>query len=284
MKQKRCIGFLLTLCILLGMMQVSVFADTTDSITVNVSIAKDGDFVTGKDGTRIAYTPVTITDVNGNESYDIDDVLYATHELYYDEGAASGYSSQNTEYGLSLIKLWGDDSGAFGYYKDNQSAMSLADSVTDGSNIYAFIYQDKTSWSDTYTYFEKVALSVEIGKPLSVQLNKSVYDDNWNPVELPVKDATVTINGEVTEHITNDDGVAEIVFDSVGSYTLSAITDDYISTPPVCIVTVKEKTDTQAPPTTDNEDTQKPDTPTDNEKKEYNVVIPDALEKIAATY
>ena len=165
MKQKRCIGFLLTLCILLGMMQVSVFADTTDSITVNVSIAKDGDFVTGKDGTRIAYTPVTITDVNGNESYDIDDVLYATHELYYDEGVESGYSSQNTEYGLSLIKLWGDDSGAFGYYKDNQSAMSLADSVTDGSNIYAFIYQDKTSWSDTYTYFEKVALSVEIGKP-----------------------------------------------------------------------------------------------------------------------
>ena len=284
MKQKRCIGFLLTLCILLGMMQVSVFADTTDSITVNVSIAKDGDFVTGKDGTRIAYTPVTITDVNGNESYDIDDVLYATHELYYDEGAASGYSSQNTEYGLSLIKLWGDDSGAFRYYKDNQSAMSLADSVTDGSNIYAFIYQDKTSWSDTYTYFKKAALSVETGKPLSVQLNKSVYDDNWNPVELPVKNATVTINGEVTEHITNDDGVAEIVFDSVGSYTLSAITDDYISTPPVCIVTVKEKTDTQTPPTTDNEDTPKPDTPTDNEKKEYNVVIPDALEKIAATY
>ena len=283
MKQKRCISFLLTLCMLLVMMQVSVFAAATDSITVNVSIAQNGAFVTGKEGTRLAYTPVTITDVNDNESYDIDDVLYATHELYYDEGAASGYASQNTGYGLSLNKLWGDDSGAFGYYKDNQAAMSLADPVTDGSNIYAFIYQDKTSWSDTYTYFEKAALSVETGKPLSVQLNKSVYDDNWNPVELPVKNATITINGEETEYITNDKGIAEIVFDSVGSYTLSAITD-YISTPPVYIVTVKEKTDTQTPPTDGDEATQKPDAPTDSDKKDYNVVIPNALEKIAATY
>ncbi|MEE0867020.1 MAG: S-layer homology domain-containing protein [Clostridia bacterium] len=55
---------------------------------------------------------------------------------------------------------------------------------------------------------------------------------------------------------------------------------------PVCILTVEENSAAgeDTPPTTDDEDTGKPDAPTDNEKKDYDIVIPGALEKIAAKY
>ncbi len=84
MKQKRLISLLLTLCMILSMVTTSAFADTTDSITVNVSIAQNGQFVTGTNETKIAHTPITVTDRNEDGNYDIDEVLYSAHELYYD--------------------------------------------------------------------------------------------------------------------------------------------------------------------------------------------------------
>lgn len=280
MKQKRFMGLLLTLCMLFSLAPMSVFADTTDSITVNVTIAKDGQFVTGTNETKIAQTPIAVTDINQNGGFDIDDVLYAAHEMYYNGGAENGYASASTEYGLSLTKLWGDESGAFGYYKDNKSPMSLADTVSDGESIYAFVYKDSESWSDTYTYFEASTATVKKGQSLSVKLNKLGYDENWISVVLPVSDATITIDGNLTEYKTNAEGIAEIKFEDIGSYTLSAITD-YNSTPPVSIVNVTESDGEEIAPPDDEDD---PSNPQDPEKKDYLIVIPEALEKIAATY
>lgn len=283
MKQKRFISFLLTLCMILSMVPATVLADTTGNITVNVSIAQDGKFVSGKDSTKLAYIPITVTDVNENDIYDIDDVLYATHQQYYDGGAENGYASENTEYGLSLRKLWGDESGAFGYYKNNQSAMSLADAVSNGDSIYAFIYQDQTNWSDTYTYFENTNISVAKNETVSVKLNKFEFDKNWTIAVLPVVGAAITIDGNNTEYTTNEEGAVEIVFENTGRYTISATTD-YISTPPICIVSVAENAESENVPSEDNNNRENPDTPPDTEKKDYNIVIPNVLDKIAATY
>lgn len=58
MKQKRFMSLLLTLCMILSIVTTSAFANTTDSITVNVSIAQNGQFVTGTNETKIAHTPI----------------------------------------------------------------------------------------------------------------------------------------------------------------------------------------------------------------------------------
>ena len=173
MKTKRFLSLLLSIVIILSVANVSVFADATDGITVNVSIAQNGKFVSGKDDTKLAYTPITVTDANNNGSYDIDDVLYAAHELYFDGGAVNGYASAETAYGLSLAKLWGDESGSFGYYVNNSSAWSLGDAVEDGDHIYAFIYQDTTGWSDEYSFFESDAATINYGDSLTLKLQKN---------------------------------------------------------------------------------------------------------------
>ena len=282
MKQKKFVSFLLTLCMLLSMVQVSVFAD--NSIKVNVSIASQGNL-------QVAHKQITVTDYNQSGSYDIDDVLYAAHEEYYSGGAENGYASAEGPYGLSITKLWGDTSGAFSYYLNNSSAMGLADTVEDGDYVYAFIYKDQIGWSDAYTYFSVSTASVKKGQTLQVTLNKLGYGENWETIELPVENAAIKINGESTEYKTNaegvvenEEGVAGIVFENTGIYTLSAEfaeTENY--TPPVYVVNVTENGDTETPPATEDEDTEAPDTPAD-EKKDYNVVIPEVLEKIAATY
>ncbi len=269
---------------ILSMVTTSVFADTTDSITVNVSIVQNGQFVSGTNEAKIAHTPITVTDRNEDGSYDIDEVLYSAHELYYDGGSESGYASEVTPYGLSLTKLWGDDSGTFGYYKNNKSTSSLADIIENGDSLYAFVYQDKTYWSDTYTYFEANTASSEKGQPLSLKLNKLGYDENWATVVLPVENATITIDGNDTEYKTNSEGIVEITFENAGSFVISA-KSDYTIAPPISIITVTENSGTETtPPTDEKEDTETPDTPPTKEKIDYNVVGNTILENIAGTY
>lgn len=261
---------------ILSLAPASVLADTTQSITVNVSIASKGTL-------QVAHEEIEVTDYNSSGSYDIDDVLYAAHNEYYSGDAQIGYASAASDYGLGITTLWGDTSGAFGYYVNNNSAWSLADPVTDGDYVYAFVYKDQTGWSDAYTYFTSSTTSIKKGQTLEVTLNKLGYDDSWATVELPVENAAIKINGENTDYRTNAEGVAQIVFENTGNYTLTAEfagTENY--TPPVYVVNVTENTDTQTPPP--DEATENPDTPTDNEEKDYDVLIPEVLENISATY
>ena len=238
---KKLTSFLLTLCMILSIAPASVFADTTEfnSINVNVTIAQNGQFVTGNDK-KIAYIPIEVADRNKDDKYDIDEVLYATHEAYYEGGAASGYASAETDYGLSLAKLWGDESGSFGYYVNNSSAWSLGDAVKDGDHVYAFIYQDTTGWSDEYSFFESDAATINYGDSLTLKLQKNGYDEDYNTVISAVQNATVTVNGSVTSYQTNEDGEVELHFSKSGTYIVSAVPEYGYLVPPVCIVTVNE--------------------------------------------
>ncbi len=286
MKEKRIMSFMLAMCMVLSFVSNCVFAAETDSITVNVSIVQNGQFVTGKNETKLACVPIIVTDRDGNGSYEIDEALYAAHEVYYEGGAENGYSSEATEYGLSLTKLWGDDSEAFGYYKNDQYVGSLADAVNNGDSVCAFVYQDKTGWSDKYTYFEEDTASVKRGQILSVKLNKLEYDANWELVVLPVENATITIDEVGTEITTNAEGVAEIIFDNAGIYTLSAITN-YTIVPSVSIVTVLENDDEEdvAPPNDDKSDEGNSDIPPTTEGEvDYKAEINTILENIANLY
>ena len=102
------------------------------SIQVYVTISNAGEPV-------MAQRAVTVTDHNGNGSFDVDDALYAAHKAAYPGGASNGYASAEGDYGLSITKLWGDTSGSFGYWLNDAACWLLADEVQEHDFLTAFV-------------------------------------------------------------------------------------------------------------------------------------------------
>ena len=211
---------------------------TEESINVVVAINVKGTF-------EIENKTVEVTDYNKNGSFDIDDTLYCAHEQYYDGGAEAGYSSYTGNYGLSLGKLWGDNSGNFGYYVNNAYVLSLAAPVKNGEYVYAFVYTDDVNYGDTYSYFDKTKATVEVGQELDFELLWKVYDENWNLMDLPYEGAEIKVNGN-TKGITDSKGKASIKIYKQGTYAVTASAPEGskdILASPLCIVTVTEMSD-----------------------------------------
>lgn len=206
-------------------------------VNVNVTISDAGTVV-------MAQQPIAVTDLNENGIFDMDDVLYAAHEAAYIGGAEAGYGSAETAYGLSLTKLWGDTSGAFGYWRNDASCWSLSDEVCEGDSVTAFVYQDSTGWSDAYSKFDNILYTGT--NSLTVTLQKAGYDENWNTVfaahagaEIIAYDSNMvaldTTNYTVAD---NGNGTYSITFAEDGTYYLIASDNDPILVPAVCQVTL----------------------------------------------
>lgn len=188
-------------------------------------------FVAVTNGEIMTAGDVKLTDTDGDGKLTVADALYEAHEEHFDGGAAAGFKAENTDYGLSLALLWGvDNGGAYGYYHNNESAMSLADEVKDGDSVCAYIYQDTQTWSDMYTYFD---VNAQDGK-LELTLNASTFDESFAPVTAPVGGAVITVNGEKTDAVTDENGRAQISV-SAGD-TVSAVYSDAVIVPPVYVV------------------------------------------------
>lgn len=199
-------------------------------------------YVTISDGTGalpVAQEKITVTDIDADGALTINDVLYVAHEEKFDGGAEAGYASAETDYGLSLSKLWGiENGGSYGYCVNNVSAMSLRDGVADGDYVNAFVYSDLTAWSDVYSFFNVNSTEASVGDELSLTLSYAGYDADWNPVTLPVSGAVITINGEKTDFTTDENGNVTIKLDEAGECVISAVSDAQTLVPPVCKVTV----------------------------------------------
>ena len=167
--------------------------------------------------------------------------MYIAHENFYEGGAAAGYGSSFGEYGLSLNKLWGDDSGCFGYRVNNKSALSLGDTVKEGDYVNAYIYKDQVGYSDLYTWFDKNFLSVKSGEQFTLSLYAAGYDDQWNEVVNPVSNADITINGEFIDCSTNESGQATFSISEEGEYIISAESKTENIVAPVCKVSVSDE-------------------------------------------
>lgn len=228
----------------------------TFSIAFTAFAAEAADvYVTIFDGTGalpLAQEKITVTDVDSDGALTINDALYIAHDEYYNGGAETGFASAETEYGVSLNKLWGvENGGAYGYYKNNVSALSLSDTIADGDHITAYAFSDLTAWSDVYSWFDIDAADLNAGAEMALALSYAGYDADWNPVTLFVSDAVITVNGEKTSLTTDSQGKVEITFDEVGEYVISAVSDSQTLVPPVCKVTVTASSDsiTTAPET-----------------------------------
>ena len=181
---------------------------------------------------------ISVSDRNGDGKLDIDETLYAAHETFFEGGAAAGYASAESEYGFGITKLWGDDSGAFGYYVNNAGAMGLGGAVTEGDHVYAYVYTDTVTWSDVYSYFDQSEATAAVGGEVTLVLTYAGYDASWMPVTLPVAGATITLNGVETAFVTDGDGRVTISFEDAGVYLVSAVCEGMVLVPSVCAVTV----------------------------------------------
>ena len=222
-------------------------ADTENAVAsadVTVTMVDKGEIAVGKDEnkTLMAEVPVHAVDLNADGKIDIDETFKAMHETY----CPGGFESSVGQYGLSVDKLWGDTSGSFGYYVNNNSAWSLADEVKTGDSVKGFIYKDGIKWSDQYSWFDVNKCNAAVGKEVTLSLKAYEFDENYNPVEKAYAGATlgtVSADGTFTAFsnaVTDKDGKAAISFDKDGTYVVSAKAPEGASAlvSPVCIVTI----------------------------------------------
>ena len=246
--KKKIFALLVTLACVVALLPMAISAEETETVTVTVNIINDKPV--------LAAAQITVTDIDNDGIISINDALYCAHQQKYQGGAEAGFASSPSPYGITLEKLWGDTSGAFGYYLNNESPQSLLDTVVDGDTITAFIYQDTFGWSDCYSYFDKNSVTVTEGDALMLNLSYLVLDyETWMTSALPAEGAIITIDGNDTEITVNMDGVAMLTFDAPGTYLISAHSDLNIVAP-VCVVTVEEAP--ALPPTTGSMITEDP--------------------------
>lgn len=217
------------------------------TLTASASAAPSGDpvvYVTIVDkGTVVmAERGVTVTDVDDDGTLTIHDTLYAAH-VSYDGGVEAGYRAGVTDWGISLLRLWGDDSGNFGYYRNDLPAWNLTDAVKDGDRLVAFIYADTAYYSDTYAFFDTTRVTVEEGTADGVTLTLSLSyignDAGYSSFTLPLAGASITIDGEETAYTTDDGGRVTLPLSlKAGEHVISATHPERTLVAPVCVITV----------------------------------------------
>lgn len=228
---KKLFSVMLAFIMIMVCMSITSFADVA-SATVYVSIANKGQLVASQ-------AKVTVTDIDGDNALTVNDALYAAHEAVYSGGAKEGYSYYtHKDYGLSIGKLWGDTSGNFGYYINNSSCWSLADSVKNGDYLNAFVYSDGKKYSDKYCWFDNYTVTADANSEIELTLRSAGYDASWNPVILPVANAEITVDGNSTGVKTDANGKATIQISGAGKHIISAVSASETLVPPVCTVQI----------------------------------------------
>ncbi len=203
--------------------------------TVYVTISDRGNVVMGREA-------ITVTDLNGDGKLDVDETLYAAHETAYPGGAEAGYQAMNGAYGLSLTKLWGNTSGAFGYWLNDASCWSAEDAVKAGDNLVAFVYADQQYYTDAYTRITPSSAVIKAGESVTVEVQQAGYDANWNTVFTACENVVLTVC-DSDLHVVSDGcsvkGTA-VTFTKAGRYLIVVSKADNSIVPAVCTVTVEE--------------------------------------------
>lgn len=258
---KKLLSILLALTLCVTVLGISAAAEKQDPGTAKVFVT-----IADQNGKlALSQEEITVSDVDEDYALTINDALYCAHEAKYTGGAAEGYATLLTEYGLSLSKLWGiANGGSYGYLVNNKFAWGLEDAVKEGDYVNAFIYTDTTSWSDTYSYFDVNTVAADAGKDITVTLYKAGYDALYNQIELPAAGAQVLVNGKKIDAKTDAEGKVSFTINKEGTYIVSAVSDSDRLVPAALKVTitgnveepaeVEEATTNTSPKTGDNAD------------------------------
>ncbi len=192
--------------------------------------------VISSEGSLEVYEEIEVTDVDGDGVISVSDAIASTHNAKFDGGAEAGYLAQDTEYGISIFKLWGvENGGSYGFYLNNAYIDTLLAPVAEGDIVSAYSYADLTGWSDVYSYFDKTQVSSE--GEVTLTLTYIGFDENWSPVPTPATNVAITVNGEAVDSMTDENGAVTLTLEK-GEYVISAYSDTMTLVPPVCVVTV----------------------------------------------
>ncbi len=195
--------------------------------------------VTVANGSICAHREIPLSDLDGDQKTTVNDALIGIHDAAFNGGSQAGYAYYRGDYGLAIAKLWGiDNDGSYSYYVNNAAAMNLDDPIKAGDTVYAFLYTDLTTWSDTYCFLTPSSAESKVGEPLTLTLTALTFDESFQTAAVPVADAALTVNGEKTAFTTDENGTVTFIPDKAGTLLLSAVSDSMILTPPVCMLSV----------------------------------------------
>ena len=202
-------------------------------------------YVTVSDGRlQLANCKVEVSDSDGDHALTVNDALFAAHEKYFPGKAAAGYSFEQTDYGLSLTRLWGiENGGSYGYYVNNALAWNLSDPVKDGDFVNAYVYADTVTFSDVYCFFDRNFSNISSHSNDSFILYGIFFDQNFNSYSAPIKNADILVNGKTTDIKTDQEGkfsLTSLSLDRSGTYTVSAKSDSQTLVPPALTVTFND--------------------------------------------
>ncbi|MCD7859937.1 MAG: PQQ-binding-like beta-propeller repeat protein, partial [Firmicutes bacterium] len=237
----RVLAVLLALGMLLSILPATAWAEETETISVYMTVFNAGEFALSNDGQAMYQMPVTVTDLDGDGTFTLDEALQAAHAAY---NSADGYDST----GGWVSKLWGVETYSTGFYRNDVITDTVTtEYISDGDKITAYIYADTTAWSDRYSFFADSSAYCEIGSSVTLTLKCWSYDASWNLVESAVENATVGVynieTGAYTElnggaYKTDANGSVTISFTEAGTYylTAKAADGDAPLVPAVCTV------------------------------------------------
>lgn len=234
--KKRLLSLLLALTMALSLVTTGAWA--ADSIQVTVTIANQGAIAVGKNDTLMAQVPVTVTDLNSDGKFTYEEAMKAAHKAY----CADGEDGFATSGGWATM-LWGETDGVGGFYRNNTMTATVdKETIQNGDALTAFSYADTADWSDKYSFFDQSTVSVKTGETLTLNLKKQGYNEAATPANAAL--CTIDKTGAFQEmNVTTDDkGNATFSFDQAGTYVVSAYGNEDVLVPPVCIVTVTDKT------------------------------------------
>lgn len=238
MNIKKLIIITLALIVTLSAGSATVFADENigESITVYFTM-------TDKGQRTIHREAITVTDTDGNGNISIHDALTSVHDAKYEGGSEAGYSLQNVSDGTSVSKLWGDESGAFGFRINDLPAESIHASINGGDELHVFLCADTERMSDVYCYFDVKSTVINKYDTVTLKLSTSKTSPYGDITESPFSGAKITVNGEETSYKTDSEGMVTVSFNEIGEFTVSATSSSLTIVPPVCTVSVNEKPD-----------------------------------------
>ena len=206
-----------------------ICAHAADSAKIYVTVADE------KGELAAAAEELTVTDANNDGELTAYDAIYCAHEAFYEGGASEGFATEMTQYGLSIIKMWGvANGGSYGYTINNQLANGMDDPIKDDDYFAMYVFTEPKLLLDKYSYFDRFMEDVEAGE-VTLTLTKLDfdYDNNWSVINVPVEGATITVDGEAIDAKTDADGKVTFTLDTNGEHIVSAKADDQVLVPPV---------------------------------------------------
>ncbi|MGN1009051.1 MAG: S-layer homology domain-containing protein, partial [Butyricicoccus sp.] len=171
-----------------------------------------------QDGEAVCSRSITVSDADADGILTYDEALQAAHKTCLTE---DDYTTENSDWGLMVSKLWGVETSNCLFYLDGKALENnVADTVIKaGSKLYASVNSDDTYYSDQYTAFDAADKTITAGVDFELTL-QDAEGSAVSGLEVGIwKDgAFEAIEGKTTD----ENGKVTLNFSEVGTYCVTA--------------------------------------------------------------